>query len=166
MEKRSLRLKIDLILSELKSERLENQPKNICVHLCCRFVGKAKQRRRNVCTFSTSLFRLFANRYLSFFDIEFPVHRITVIRLLVYVFVSDLIAHARLFSPPLPRKCFSIQLLLIAMRFWELVKCVLFLMLAKSLEECKADKLVICPSQVVGRWGIVAVILMCNCCLG
>lgn len=59
-------------------------------------------------SFSLSPSRLFANQYLSFFDIEFPVHKITVIRLLVYVFVSDtVIAHARLFL--LPRKCFFLN---------------------------------------------------------
>jgi hypothetical protein len=36
-------------------------------------------------------------------------------------------------------------------------------MLAKSLEECKADKLVICPSQVISGWKVIAIILMCNC---
>lgn len=74
---------------------MNKQPKY--VHLCCLCWKAQGKKKKKSCAFSKSLFCLLANQYLSFFDIEFPVHKITVIRLLVYVFVSDLIAHAKHF---------------------------------------------------------------------
>lgn len=99
-EKRSVQLKIDSVRKHKKWKAWKWTEKYLCICVVSDFFRCywEKQRRKEfVCTFSTSLFRLFANQYLSFFDIEFPEHRITVISLLVYVFVSDLIAHARLF---------------------------------------------------------------------